>query len=357
MHRAVAWGGVGLDLPEGEVPLALSTGAQRDEKDFSSFVALTDRRLFGRSSAGLVHAPYGGIQGANHEKRMLGSTLQLAVQGQWLTAHVAYAHVDAVARFIAGLAHIPPAQRSAGPDPLAGPSPQDPAGVRRALATMRSHDDRARFLYWLVEQGCVRGWLPLDAARDLVARVTLMHRAVTSGRAMQATWWLSVLAPDVLEKLFAAYFQPVLAHRQDGPLRTLDVGARGNSGTGAAVASSVVGIASLALLGVGWVSRPTGEGFDGLRFVITEFGGRGAFSVAALKNGRFAPIASVAPRTFNVISRTLADSEARLTLHRAMCAMHAPGFSAPPPTREALAHAVSQLFGPVDLTGFFNAPK
>jgi hypothetical protein len=353
--RVVSASGVGLDLEEGEIPLALSPHANRDE--LSHFVFLTDRRLVGKSSEGLVHVPFAELQGVHPEPSMLLSTLNVAMRGQWSKLIVSSARLSHIAQFLTGVTQMPPAYRNAGPDPLVVPAPDDPGGTRRALTTMRGQDDRAKFLYWLIEQGGSRGWLPLEAARDLTARVTLLHRASVSGRAMRDTWWLSVLPVQMLASLFEAYFGTPIARMQNGPLLTVDFAQKSSSGNAAAVASSVVGIAALAFLGVGWVSRPTGEGFDGFRFVITEINGRGAFTIAVVKNRQFIPISNIAPRTLAAISRTLIDSEARLTLHRIMCTMNVAGYTPPPPTRDALTTAVAHLFGPTDLTRFFTVPK
>jgi hypothetical protein len=101
-----------------------------------------------------------------------------------------------------------------------------------------------------------RELLPVERARDLVARVSLLDRTLAYGRGARAGWWLSPLSgPDLALTLARCLGAPVGVH-QAGATQVLRFRLGGGGNVAGAVASTAVGLLALGVLGIGWVSTP-----------------------------------------------------------------------------------------------------
>src|SRR5262249_35138752 len=160
---------------------------------------------------------------------------------------------QAIASFLQALARVHPGYRVPPSRPLATPTPDDPTGGIAAQADLWSRDVRVLPLLGMAIEGHKKGWMPAELGADLVRRAMPFDRTLAYGGGSHEGWWTSPLGAPDLGYAFSRMLGEPYNVTQEGNARVLDFRMESRSGAGAA-ASTAIGLASLAVFGVGWVS-------------------------------------------------------------------------------------------------------
>lgn len=255
VRMALACAGAGLDHTVGEQAFVLVDDSPQGKFQIVNLV--TDRRVCGRwPEKSCFDVRYHRAQSVEMKKAMLGDKLLVATGatvGPSVETVQAASNFLSLERFLRRIVNVPPEGREPPPRPLAVPTPEDPTGAKRATAWLGAHDDFATQLLAFVAGAHEFGKMPTNIAIDFVARITLHHRNVHFGRAMAEGRYLSPASMNDLSNAMVTLYGNPVGHTEQ-PVRTLDFDSRLRSETGKALASSALGLASAAILGVGWVS-------------------------------------------------------------------------------------------------------
>jgi hypothetical protein len=315
--------------------------------DGTRALALTDRRLLSNNAAPL-NIPYGAIQSVEMVKGLINSALRLVVAGQRveLTTTAPHETAQAIGGFLHHLLQLPPEHRRAAP--AAPAAPDDPTGALAALRVLAWPDPRVSLLHELVHAAHTRGDIPLDAARDLVVRARLLHQALRQGHARHGGASASPLSVRDLDYLlWQSLGQPVRQQPVAGG-KAMEFVLGGGGGGGRMIASSVVGLAMLAVVGVGWVGGG-GGGSKTVRVHIAETRG-GSYFTLTDDSGR--GLAAPEPKLYASLSGALADAAAETLLRRVLLGWNVPSDALHAAPVEALDQGVTALLGRGDAGPF-----
>jgi hypothetical protein len=362
MHEAVARYGVGLDHDAGEQPLAMVhlelSGRGEDMGHYASYV-LTDRRMLGRVNTSDVkltfsNIPYDAVTGARFEPRILGDRAHVTTAA---ASHTLYLRARQLCGFFQALATIPPDhRRPRGPEPLA-PSDVDPCGVWSAMQRSWTQDVRTHLPFRVLHEAHRRGIVSTEDAKALLPRLMMVARGVLAGRACKGEAWACALPRPVLAQAMGAVLGAPVAHYPaqgaSGHEDTLDYLGSGKSDLGRAVASSAVGLALLATVGVGWVSFSTQKALGALRVVIRDAPWGCSFQLYGAETAQWLPLSLNWWRTVNAIHQTLFQLETRYLLALAALGPALPFDQLIGMPQWLLERHVAHLVGPVDLRGLF----
>lgn len=353
LEEATTNAGLGLDHPNEEQPLALLRYDFPDRGEtIGSMASLVvgDRRVFGRLKATNIpdwtfDVRYADVTSSRFESGLLNTKLHLEVAGRRLTFPIWGTQLRDL---FLGVQRLAPADRWAPPPPPA-PHEGDPTGALAAFSRAISGDARVGALLRVIHEGSRGGVVADGAAR--VAQVELLDRQLRLARGMNQGWWLTTLSPSVLESLLVELLGAPLQRWDEPGGAGLDLPLSGRSGS--SFASSVVGVALLATVGVGWVTLPRGPAPRLLRAQIVGRPWGSGLSLQASSGGAFAALSSFAPELTRAISSALARVEPRALLTETLLgpAEHASQLLSVP--REALEQRVAALLGPGDLSAFF----
>lgn len=310
---AHAW----LDHDSGEELLCLldDTGSL----DGTRGVAFTDRRLIAFGAQPL-ELPYGALTSVSIRKGMLTNTFQLGTTAG--AASFDCIAEDAITQpihaFIHGLGSIAPAQRHAGYTLTR--SAEDPSAAADAMRALPQPDPRAATILEVVHAAVARGAVSADDGFDLTQRAVRLQRCIRGGHGRSGVMQRSPLAAADLCAAFAELLgAPVKqGYEAKGMVLDFEVG-RGGSVAGT-VASNVVGIALLAVVGVGWVSAGSG-GPKRVRLRVWEGPGGAGFT---LHDASGAPLAKTEAKLAGGLLLALADVSATILLRRAVTGWSAP---------------------------------
>lgn len=283
-------------------------------------VAFTDRRViaFGDTPRE-VH--YGYLTGVSLKTGMLTHTLQLITgAGTVGVDTIAKEPVArAVADFLVRLGSLPPAHRQSWPGPAA--TADDPSGALAAMQSLPWPDLRVATILELVHASAARNAMGVDAAKDLVVRALRLQRTLRGGHGRTG--------PMQRTPLSATDFEVTLRHLLgrpawegfDGSARTVDFDlGRAGSALGT-VASNVVGLGLLAVVGVGWVSLGSGNRVQRLRARIWEGPGGAGFSLTTPEGS---PLARESAKLGGGLLESLAEASAATLLRRTLLGWDAP---------------------------------
>lgn len=348
MHAAANAAHGWLDHDAGEELLALldeTAGA-----DAPRGVALTDRRVivYG-DNPGEIH--YGHLTGVSLKTGVLSHTLQLVTGAGARSVETSAKEpvARAVADFLARLGSLHPAHRQAWPGP--GATADDPSGAVAAARGLSWPDLRVATLLELIHAQALRGAMGLDAARDLVVRAVRLQRTLRGGHGRTGTMPRTPLSATDFEVTLRHLLGRPAWEGFDGAARTVDfeLGRPGSAlGT---VASNVVGLGLLAVVGVGWVSLGSGGGVQRVRARIWEGPGGAGFSLTTPEG---APIARESAKLGGGLLASLAESCAATLLRRALLGWEAP-FDALARTHPAeLDQRARALVPHADVAPFFS---
>jgi len=267
IRAALAAAGLGLDHTIGEQAFALADDSAREK--YQVFTLVTDRRVCGR----FLEQPrydvrFAHLIGIDKRGGLLPKLYaQLSDRVETIQAPMV---TDPLLRFCSRLVTVPPLEREPPARPLCAPAPDDPSGARQAAAWLGVEDERTSDWLAVVERAHAEGAVPTESAADLVARIVLHHRNVHFGRGMASGRFMSPVSMNDLSNAMVTLFGNPVAH-QEQPVRALDFDSRLRSQTGRAIASSAIGLASTALLGIGWVQTARRRG-ERLRLLVADTG-------------------------------------------------------------------------------------
>jgi hypothetical protein len=350
VNQAISASGAGLDHTIGEQVIAVGDDSYRDE--FDMFFMLTDRQLAGRvlhqnrrkffnlNLFDLVRLHFDFFNPAAAYQQMNNAdwlALQSAALGK---------SPGEIAELFGGLinlTHLPDAliaepmkkplfnllmalrqfaveQCLPLVQPLAQSTGDDPTGAGQALQA--TYHPECRLALEMITAAYKSGAIAAELGGDLTARVALANRTTRLGRGKKNGWWLSSLSAADLAYAFARLLGNPAYFQQQGPIQVYDFNMK-NSGTGKALASSTVGLASAALLGVGWVSVP-GKSINNLRVSLFDMPPLSGFAIDGLTDNHYVPLYGVRYELFRQIVEALLEEEIRLTLLRCAFGWQAP---------------------------------
>lgn len=348
-----------IDHANGEQPIAYL-----DESTFANGkegLLLTDRRLLACIRDKQVMIPYGAITNVSSSGLLVGKKLKIDA-GQ----HSADISLIACGRaapslilFLRGLLQLPPNHRWA--PSVAPATAQDPSGAFGLLQTLGAPDPRIPIMLRYVGEMTRRGAMPPAMAADFVTRIHLLHRTFIHGRGMAQGWRISPLqGADFHFMLSTVFGDPTSATSKQQPPdpyrgtpgaihHTLDY-ALGRRPNVAGVATAVVGLALLAVVGVGWLSSPK-KALQAVRVVTTDLPASTGFAPLGVQGPRVEPLAEIAPEVLDQILDALDNIEALITFYRivfgwGLWPQQLLQWGAELPAR------VAQALGPTDLAAF-----
>lgn len=255
--RAVRQLGSGLDHLSGERALALVDETPASDSPWEgsldgarlSGLLFTDRRMLCAAlPAGLYYDAVRGARAIDGGVEVLGDGASLRLETR---------SPAQVGGFFEELCATPPGRRAPPPRQLVEPSTGDPFGVLPTLNALPFESDaRVPQLLALVPDPRVRPGVPADVAADLARRSVLFAHTVHAGRGMtEQGAWLSPLSGDDLLFAVRAILGPPQAERRAQP-QEIALDFAFHEDVAKAVLSSLAGVVSASLLGVGWVRLP-----------------------------------------------------------------------------------------------------
>jgi hypothetical protein len=317
--------------------------------DGTRAIAFTDRRILTNGGSAPLQIPYGAIQSVEVFKGMISPSLKLVVGGGQrveLSTVASHEAAQGMGAFLHNLLQLPPEYRRAMPP--SPPGADDPTGALASLRALAWPDPRVSTLFELVHAAHARGDVPLEAARDLVVRTRLLQQAVRHGHARHAGASVSPLSVYDLDfLLWQCLGQPVRQQVIPGG-KALEYDLRTGGGSGRMIASSVVGLAMLAVVGVGWVGGG-GGGSKTVRVHIAETRG-GSYFTLTDDSGR--GLAAPEPKLYASLSGALADAAAETLLRRVLLGWNVPSDALHAAPVEALDQGVTALLGRGDAGPF-----
>jgi hypothetical protein len=317
-------------------------------------VVLTDRRLLARLHGEQTDVPYARVLGARVQKVTLAQKLVIDLAGGSAAIELVTLEKEApaIAQFLNGVASLPYEQRWAPPPALA--TPEDPSGAAALAQRLPVPDPRLPILLRLIQGGLAAGAMSAEAARDHVERVRLFAVNAAVGRGTSQGMRLSPLHGEDLVAVLSETLGAPVSAAGDHATRLYDFRLTQGGSVGRAAASTAVGLAALAIVGVGWVSRP-GSRSTILRVPLRHLGSATGFGVLDMANAQRS-LGQEDPEMLAGLLESIAAAEPVLLLGRILWGWQAPagGILATPP--QAFTHQVGTILGWTDLAPFFARP-
>jgi hypothetical protein len=325
LRWAIAHSGIGFDHENGEQVVALGHDKYEAANAFREGHAVaTDRRIFGRqqgmSGTGMGNRyapfdiPYPWIAQAQFKSGMLLVSLDITLtNGQRAKMTTQTAEFGL---FIETLTRQVPPQARMAPLPGLTPAPDDPAGVSAAQALLQSGDPRPPTLLRAIWEAGRRGEMVPQAAQAMSWRTVLLDRTIRAGRGQSQGAWMSFLPRRVLIRLMHAVLGDPVGGHQEPQQDILDFALK-RSGS-SALAKNVVGLAALALTGVGFFSTGGGPSIQGIRVIVADAPLGSAFWILGIEGGRFQPLTVTHPRLTEAILEATIRVDARFLLAHAL---------------------------------------
>ncbi len=259
--RAVAYGGQGLDLANGECLLA-AVGTYMQPQGFHHRLAaaITNRRTIcggwsstkGNLNEVRTTILHDEVTGVDVKKGMLTRSFDvLTMRGPQNLVHLV-ADLPEIEGFFRGLLQLPLGHRAEPATPMPAPCEGDPIAAHAAVASLWYPDDRAVRLLGALHHAYAAETMDVHTAIDLVGRIVLAHRAICSGPAGWGNGYLSALSADDLGNVLCGALGQPLRHKQpDGATHWLDFPLDPRRDT-LSPALKALGIASFVGIGIGF---------------------------------------------------------------------------------------------------------
>jgi len=307
-----------LDHDSGEELLCLVD--ETVSHDGTRGIALTDRRLLAYGDRP-VEIPYPSLTSFTFRKSMLSSTMVLGTpQGYTSLETIAPEPVAlALAEFLNRLGAIPTNLRHAAWSPAR--TADDPSGAAAAMRAIAQPDVRAATLLELIHAAVAQGAVTPDVGFDLTQRAVRVHLSLRGGHGRTGVMQRSPLsAADLCTILIQLLGAPAWqGYEANGQVMDFEIGRAGSmAGT---VASNVVGIALLAVVGVGWVTTGGGGGVQRVRARVWEVPGGAGFTLTEVSG---APLAKGSAKLAAALLTSLAELSATVLLRRVVNGWSAP---------------------------------
>lgn len=314
------------------------------------YVVLTDRRLIAHLHGTQTVVPYSALLGARTQKITLATKLVMDLASGTAEVEMIQTEPDAglVAPFLSYIAALPYGERGSPKAELA--TPDDPSGASALLQQLEVPDPRLPILLRLVQAGLAGGAMSPAAAADHVERVRLFAANSAAGRGVCRGMRVSPLHGEDLAAVLGETLGVCLQSSGDENSRYYDYRLSQGGSVGRAAASTAVGLAALAIVGVGWVSRP-GSRTTVLRAMLRHLGsatGFGVFDIGAQKQ-----LHEEDQEMFAGLLESVAAAEPVILLGRILWGWNAPVAMLTGTPPHAFANEVARAVGPTDLTPFF----
>lgn len=309
--RIVSETQIGTGFHEGEMPLAVIEhrldDRQRARGSFGAFV-VSDRRLYGRLN--FTDCPDRVVD--VWHSQVMNSTLKSGLMGDKTFLQTMQGQVEvpilgkSIHAFYMQTLRIPPQHRTMGPDAFDG---------GRAVAAQSLGDPRTSILCQLIDAGVQDGRIKPEQARALFERTLIFDRHTALSRGMHQTQWLSVLPRQVLREVLFSLFGPRFngGVTQTSEMHDFTLNAGRSSSSNAAL-STAIGVASLAVLGVGWISRSGEAPPRLLRFHIGDAPCGCMFTLGASNGGAVGRMSLSGSALFRALHDQLVRLEGRQLL-------------------------------------------
>lgn len=320
-------------------------------EDGSRFIALTDRRIIAHGD-NPVDVPYASLTEASLKTGMLTNDLVLGTASRRVTVNtIAPAAVaQLVASFLSHVGALPPAHRQAWPGPPA--DADDPSGAVAALRSLPWPDLRVAALLELVHAAVARDVMPVDIARDLVVRAMRLQRTLRGGHGRSGDVQRSPLgAADLEHALSQVVGAPVQQGMHNGARTLVYMLGGGSSSAAGTLASNVVGLTLLAVVGVGWMTTGSGSSTTSATLRVWEAPGGAGF---ALLSDQGRPLADAAPKLAGGVLEALAELSAPLLLRRALYGWNLPSHALVMEPDAAIEARARALVPHIDLGPFLS---
>jgi hypothetical protein len=347
VHAGANVAGGWLDVDAGEELLVFldDTGQHTGE----CFVAFSDRRVISHVDDERTELSYAHLTGARLETGLLGNTFKLRGPASEMSVSViaSAAVCRALTDFLVAVMRIPPELRRATPS--TGPSADDPSGALAAFRSMACPDLRAVTLLELIHRSVATGAMPVDAGVDLVVRTARLQRTLRGGYGSAQGYSRTPLSASDFEAVLSSILGTATRHEMlDARTRVLgfDMG-RAGSGAGT-IASNVVGLTLLAVVGVGWTTTGS-RGPQRVQVRVMDAAGGAGFT---LHDDAGKPLAKDHAELAGRLLEASAELSAQVLLRRALLGWNlasAPLLAEPVTSLDARARA---LLPAVDLAPF-----
>lgn len=278
VHAASNVLGSWLDYDDGEELLAFLDETGGGEGD--RFTALTDRRLLSLAVDQPVEVQYRAVQGATLKTGVLTNTItvQSALGVQKVETISSAAVSRLLADFLLHLTTVAPEHRRSWPGN--GPSAEDPSGAAAMMQAFSWPDLRVASLLELVHASTASGAMPVETAKDLVVRVARLQRTLRGAHGTTQGWSRTPLSAGDFELLLTTVFGPPVRQAMiDARTGMLEYDIRRAGSAAGTIASNVIGLTLLAVVGVGWISSG-GGGTQTVQVRIMEAPGGAGFMMS-----------------------------------------------------------------------------
>lgn len=302
-----------LDYDNGEEILLLldETGSG----DGDRFTAVSDRRILARGYGAPVDVPFSMLTHAAVKTGILSHTLTLTSTAgvQKIETIVPSAAARLVGDFLAQLPTIPIEQRRAWAG--GGPTADDPSGAAAAMQAISWPDLRVATLLELVHASVASGAMPVESGKDLVLRAQRLQRTLRGGHGSTQGWSRTSLSAADFELLLTTVFgPPVRQTMADARTGVLEYDLRRAGSAAGTIASNVIGLTLLAVVGVGWISTG-GSGTQIVQVRVMEAPGGAGFQ---LLDSRANPLAKDNAKLAGGLLESLAMLSAGVLVRRAL---------------------------------------
>jgi hypothetical protein len=255
------------------------------------------------------------------------------------------------------VATVAPADRTFGPLPPLPTAPHDPVGAWGAAQAVGAPDPRTWVPLRALFEAHRRGQLDTAEAGTLAPAMVELARSIRYGRGAGPAGWRTALPARVFGyALRGVLGAPATVQPAPGGGTVTEFAVGAGSGKGGAIASSVVGLALLATVGVGWVATSHGHRLAAIRVQVVEAPDGGtAFQLLGSTGAGWQPLSVHWWRAVDAIHQALFRMEARYLLGRVLMAGTQPPEQLLAVPREVLERRAAPLVGPLDLSVCYSS--
>lgn len=328
VHKAVLAYNAGMDHLNGERIVAVFNDS--DKERYSLGAILTDRRLIQRHDKKYNSIPYATMSGPIKTSggAVANATIEVVNEGTPVKmTTLSNKHIE---KFLNEVITLPTNQRTGE-----APKPQLPS------------DGRLQAILASISGAEANGLYDKKVANILTHQVMLMQATLKYGRGMVGDQWMIFLSQADLRAMLGGMFGEAIKEETDeqGDIVTYFNLKNKGQGRAKAAASTAAGLATMAVLGVGWVSVP-GRTISELATRISNRGMFSGFKLFANYKGTYIPAGGIfeggiGPSFFQGVSKTLFKIEAQILLSQALFGPASPYVTLSPDNRAAVQQQVN----------------
>ncbi|MDP3274952.1 MAG: hypothetical protein Q8Q09_07120 [Deltaproteobacteria bacterium] len=313
------------------------------------FIAFTDRRVVAHNDMDPIEIPYDSVLDATLQTGMLTNTIVVQTSfGPRKLATLANAECSRrMTDFLLHLRAIPQGQRCAWPAPA--PNESDPAAALATLHGLTQPDLRVATMFELIHAAVLQGGMPIDAAKDMVQRVLRLQRALRGGHGISHGYLRTPLGGGDLEAVLSTVFTaPSSRQLLNAQTLRLEYDMRKAGSAAGTIASNVIGLTLLAVVGVGWVSGGSNS-VQHVVVTVTDAPGGAAFK---LTDRNDVPVGKDNAKIAGGLLESIAQLAAPLLLRRILYGWNAPAHALLQESNATVEARARALIATVDLAPF-----